>query len=317
MKKSNKNSSETAKSKPAEDSKIAEAQAKPEEKKAKPVASAKEQSKPEEKKAKPETAKSKPAEDSKTAKAQPQSAKEPPKPAEAQATTAKAKAESSTQAEPIKLNGLYAFKLSMSSIYDEKGRFIPVTLLKFKPWRVTQIKNQKKEGYNSVQLACQPQKNKRSSKPIIGQSSSAGFQKGAALLKEIRQDKLENIKPGQELSIHSLQKGDIVKLSSVSKGHGFSGLVKRWNFKGGPASHGAKTHRTSGSIGNRTEPARVMPGKKMAGHYGVEQVTLNNVQVVDVVSKEQLILVKGPVPGARNSLVYLRKKTSAEERQKS
>ena len=225
--------------------------------------------------------------------------------------TAKTK---TAQAEQIKLSGLYAFKLGMSSIYDEKGQFTPVTLLQMKPCFVSQIKTQKKEGYSSVQVACKPQKNNRVSKPLVAHLSAAGFKEGAAHVKEIRQSSTENIKVGQEVSINSLEKGDMVKLTGVSKGHGFAGVVKRWGFKGGPASHGAKTHRTTGSIGNRTEPARVMPGKKMPGHYGVEQVSIRNVKVVDVVPDEKLILVKGPVPGARNSLVYLHKSQPVEKR---
>lgn len=207
--------------------------------------------------------------------------------------------------EAVKLSGLYAFKLAMSSVYDEKGRFTPVTFLEVKPWMVSQVKRKEKEGYNSVQIACMPQKNNRSSKALKNHLSAAGFSEGARYVKEIRQDSVDNIEVGQPVSIHSVQKGDKVKLHSISKGHGFAGVVKRWGFKGGPASHGAKTHRTSGSIGNRTEPARVMPGKKMSGHYGVEKVSLRNVQVVDVIEEKNLIVVKGSVPGARNSLVFL------------
>ena len=202
----------------------------------------------------------------------------------------------------------------MSSIYDDKGHFTPVTLLQFKPWFVSQIKTQEKEGYSSVQVACKAQKNKRVSKALVKHLTSAGFKEGAAYIKEVRQDSTENIKVGQEVSINSLEKGDVVRLTGVSKGHGFAGVVKRWNFKGGPASHGSTTHRSSGSIGNRTEPARVMPGKKMAGHYGVEQMSIRNVKVMDVVSDEKLIIVKGAVPGARNSLVYLHKNQSVGKR---
>lgn len=207
--------------------------------------------------------------------------------------------------EAVKLSGLYAFKLSMSSIYDEKGRFTPVTFLQMKPWVVSQVKTKEKEGYNSVQVACVSQKNRRYAKALKNHLSKAGFSKGASHIREIRQESVENIEVGQPVSIHSVQKGDKVKLQAISKGHGFAGVVKRWGFKGGPASHGSKTHRSSGSIGNRTEPARVMPGKKMAGHYGVETVSLKNVKVMDVVSEENLIVVKGSVPGARNTLVFL------------
>ena len=212
-----------------------------------------------------------------------------------------------------KLSGLYAFKLKMSSLYDEKGHWIPVTFLKFEPWVVSQIKTPKKEGYSSVQIACKPQKNNRSSKALKNHLAPAGFKEGARYIREIRQAKVDPIKIGQKLSIHSLKKGDRVLVQAISKGHGFTGVVKRWGFKGGPASHGSSIHRTSGSIGNRTEPARVMPGKKMAGHYGVEQVSLKNVPVVDVVADDNLIIVKGPVPGARNGLVYLSLQQGSEK----
>ena len=207
--------------------------------------------------------------------------------------------------EAVKLSGLYAFKLSMSSIYDEKGQFTPVTFLQMKPWVVSQVKTKAKEGYNSVQVACVSQKNRRYAKALKNHLSKAGLSKGTSHIREIRQESVENIEVGQPVSIHSVEKGDKVKLQAISKGHGFAGVVKRWSFKGGPASHGAKTHRSSGSIGNRTEPARVMPGKKMAGHYGVETVSLKNVKVMDVISEENLIVVKGSVPGARNTLVFL------------
>ena len=212
----------------------------------------------------------------------------------------------------VKLNGLFAFKLGMSSIYDEKGRWTAVTLLKFRPWHVSQVKTVKKEGYTSIQLACTAQKNKRCSRALVRHLSPAGFKEGALHVREIRQKEVEGISPGQVLSIHSLQKGDVVSLSSVSKGHGFAGVVKRWGFKGGPASHGAKTHRTSGSIGNRTEPGRVQPGKKMAGRYGGEHTTLRSVKLLDVLENQNLLVVKGSVPGARNSLVYLRKAATAK-----
>ena len=207
----------------------------------------------------------------------------------------------------VKLSGFYAFKLAMSSVYSDKGQVIPVTFLGVKPWVVSQVKRKETEGYNSVQIACFPQKNNRVAKAQKKHLAGCGFAEGARYIREVRQDEVEGIEVGQLVSINSLQKGDRVKLQSISKGHGFAGVVKRWGFKGGPASHGAKTHRTSGSIGNRTEPARVMPGKKMPGHYGVEKVSVKNVQVVDVIPDKNLILVKGPVPGSRHSLVFLDK----------
>ncbi|MFN7262206.1 MAG: 50S ribosomal protein L3, partial [Pseudobdellovibrionaceae bacterium] len=110
---------------------------------------------------------------------------------------------------------------------------------------------------------------------------------------------------GVQVSIDSLKKGDVVKITGRSKGHGFAGSVKRWNFAGGPASHGSKFHRRPGSVGNRTWPGRVMPGKRFPGHYGDEAITVKNVEIVEVLQSEGVVMVKGPVPGARNSLVKL------------
>ena len=210
----------------------------------------------------------------------------------------------------VKLSGLYLFKLGMSSLYNEKGEVQPVTLLRFQPWVVSQLKDKKRDAYSGLQLASGPQKNKRCSKALIKHLKPAGFKEGAAFVRELRQPLPEGVKVGQPVSIHSLQKGDRVTLSGISKGAGFAGVVKRWGFKGGPASHGAKTHRGSGSIGNRTEPGRVMPGKKMAGHKGARRVSFRNVRVLEVT--EDMVVVKGAVPGARNALVYLHKTASAK-----
>ena len=207
----------------------------------------------------------------------------------------------------VKLEGLFAFKMSMSTFYNEKGESVPVTALKYEPCRVSQIKSQQKESYEAVQVAFKAQKNKRCSKALIGHLKPSGFKEGARFVKEIRQTVPKGIQQGQELSIESLKKGDIVKISAQSKGRGFSGVMKRWNFAGGKASHGSKSHRRIGSIGQHTEPARVFPGRKMPGQYGFKKISRLKVPIVDVLPEEGIIFVKGPVPGARNTLVSLRK----------
>ncbi len=207
----------------------------------------------------------------------------------------------------INLDGLFAFKMSMTTFYNDKGENVPVTALKYEPSYISQIKTQEKESYQAVQVAFKAQKNKRCSKSLIGHLTPAGFKEGARFVREIRQNLPENIKIGQDISIESLKKGDLVKISSLSKGKGFSGVMKKWNFRGGKASHGSKSHRRTGSIGQHTEPARVMPGRKMPGQYGFKQVSRLKVPVVDVLPEEGIIFVKGPVPGARNTLVSLRK----------
>lgn len=220
-------------------------------------------------------------------------------------TGAEASAENSTTGQGLKLNGLFAFKEGMSTIYNDQGEAVPVTVLRYEPWIVSQIKTNDTDGYDAVQLACQPKKAKNSTSAEKGHLSKAGFENGARFVKELRQELPAGASIGTSLSIDSLVKGDFVKITSKSKGKGFAGSMKRWNFAGGPASHGSKFHRRPGSSGNRTWPGRVMPGKKFPGHLGNETVTVRNVEVVEINSAESVLLVKGPVPGARNTLVKL------------
>jgi large subunit ribosomal protein L3 len=205
----------------------------------------------------------------------------------------------------LKLDGLFAFKEGMATVYNEQGEAIPVTVLRYEPWVVAQVKTKKNDGYEAIQLACRPKKSKNTTQAEKGHLKNTGFENGAHYVKELRQALPEGASVGSSVSIESLSKGDIVKMTSKSKGHGFAGSVKRWNFAGGPASHGSKFHRRPGSVGNRTWPGRVMPGKKLPGHYGDETITVRNVEIVDVIPSESVLMVKGPVPGARNSLVKL------------
>ncbi len=205
----------------------------------------------------------------------------------------------------LKLEGLFAFKEGMATIYNEKGEAVPVTVLRYEPWVVSQIKTEDKDGYSALQVACRPKKAKNSSKSEEGHFKKAGLETGAQFVRELRQSVPSDAKLGAQVSIESLKQGDFVKLTGTSKGHGFTGVMKRWNFAGGPAAHGSKFHRRPGSSGNRTWPGRVMPGKKFPGHYGDETITVRNVQVVQVLPEENVLMVKGPVPGARNSLVRL------------
>ncbi len=205
----------------------------------------------------------------------------------------------------LKLNGLFAFKEGMATIYNDQGEAVPVTVLRYEPWFVAQVKTTENDGYDAIQLACRPKKAKNVSKAIKNHLTKAGFENGAQFVKELRQTMPEGAAIGNQLSIESLSVGDIVKITSKSKGHGFCGSVKRWSFAGGPASHGSKFHRQPGSSGNRTWPGRVMPGKKFPGHWGDENITVKNVQVVQVIPSENVVMVKGPVPGARNTLVKL------------
>jgi len=212
---------------------------------------------------------------------------------------------SSENTSGLKLNGLYAFKEGMATIYNDQGEAVPVTVLRYEPWVVSQVKTNEADGYEAVQLACAPKKAKNSTAAEKGHFSKAGLESGAKFVKEMRQSLPADVAVGAQVSIDSLAKGDVFKITSKSKGRGFQGSVRRWNFAGGPASHGSKFHRRPGSSGNRTWPGRVMPGKKFPGHWGDETITVRNVEVVQVIPSENVLMVRGPVPGARNTLVKL------------
>ena len=224
---------------------------------------------------------------------------------EQQVTADAGTAEQSAASSGVKLRGLFLKKVGMTSVYGDAGEMIPVTVLKMEPWVVTQLKTNEKDGYEAVQIASGPKKAVRTSNAERGHLKKAGFENGAQFIREIRQELAGDLKVGSQVAIDTFAKGDVVKVTSTSKGKGFAGSVRRYGFAGGPASHGSKFHRQPGSSGNRTWPGRVMPGKRFPGHLGADTVTVNNVKVVDVLHDENVILVKGPVPGARNSLVKL------------
>lgn len=204
----------------------------------------------------------------------------------------------------VQLNGLFAFKVGMSAIY-EAGERIPVTILKYEPLVVSQVKTKEKEGYAALQVAFVPSRATRVTGAQKAKLSKAGFENGAKFVRELRGDVAAEV--GQKVGLDTLKKGDTVKITSRSRGRGFAGAVERWNFNGGPATHGSGFHRRPGSVGNRTWPGRVIPGKRMAGHYGDETTTIKNVKIVDVIPEENVLMVRGSVPGARNSLVRLMK----------
>ncbi len=225
-----------------------------------------------------------------------------------EATTEAATADSSSPS-GVKLQGLFAFKEGMTTVYNDKGEAVPVTVLRYEPWVVTQVKTIENDGYTSIQVGCRPRKAKNTNLAEKGHLKGAGFENGAQWVREVRQALPDGVAVGQKVSIDSLALGDIVRITGTSKGRGFQGSQRRWNFAGGPASHGSKFHRRPGSVGNRTWPGRVMPGKKFPGHWGDETISVKNVKVVGVLPTEGVLLVKGPVPGARNSIVRLAKES--------
>lgn len=215
--------------------------------------------------------------------------------------------QSNSTAGDVKLNGIFAHKVGMSSVYTEAGQSIPVTVLQIGSWKVTQVKTVEKDGYNAIQITSFGRRLDKTNKSEITRLKAVNDKEGGQISREIRVDSVEGFSVGQVVSSESLQKGDVVKLTGTSKGRGFAGAMRRWNFAGGPASHGSKFHRRPGSAGTRTWPGLVLPGKRSPGHYGDETISIRNVQVVEVNAADGVILVKGPVPGARNGLVRLLK----------
>jgi large subunit ribosomal protein L3 len=203
------------------------------------------------------------------------------------------------------LTGLYAFKVGMTQVNDDKGQMVPVTVLRYEPWVVSQIKTKENDGYEAVQIACRGRKESRSPKAQRDHLKNSGLKGGAYFVHEIRGSIPQGAAVGVPVSVSCLKKGDTVKATARSKGKGFQGSVKRWNNHGGPGAHGSTFHRQPGSSGNRTWPGRIMKGKHFPGHLGDEITTVTNLEIVDVLADENLILVKGSVPGARESLVRL------------
>ncbi len=207
-----------------------------------------------------------------------------------------------------KTMGLLGKKIGMTRIYNQMGAIIPVTVIEAGPCKVLQVKSETTDGYNAIQVGFGEKKSQRVNKPLaghFGKTDSDGFYN----CREFRVQNPEEYQAGQEISLDDIFKtGDIIDVQGASKGKGFQGVMKRHGFSGGPGGHGSKFHRRPGSIGCSAWPARVVKGKKMPGRMGNATVLKKNVVVVDVRGDENLILVKGPVPGAKEGLLKLFRK---------
>ena len=204
--------------------------------------------------------------------------------------------------------GILGYKIGMTQIFDEDGLVVPVTVVKAGPCYVTQIKTKEADGYDAVQLAFGDIKEKRLTKPLLGHFKKAGVSPKRHLV-EFDFGADHGLKVGDEIKVDILQPGKAVKVSGITKGKGFQGVVKRHGFGGGPKTHGQSDRlRAPGSIGQSSYPSRVFKGMKMAGRMGGKRQTLVNVKVVKVDPENNLLFLKGAVPGARNSLVEIRTK---------
>ena len=203
--------------------------------------------------------------------------------------------------------GILGRKLGMTRIFSTDGSAVPVTVIQAGPCPVIQVKTVEKEGYNAVQLAFDAGKAKHVGKAMQGHFAKAGdglFR----TLREIRLTAPAALAVGEKVTVAHFAAGDRVRVTGTSIGKGYQGVMRRWNFGGSKDTHGCeKVHRSGGSIGHNTEPGKVMKGKKMAGHWGNERVTQPSLLVVAVRPEDNVILVRGCVPGPRNGLVMVRK----------
>ena len=205
------------------------------------------------------------------------------------------------------MSGIIGKKLGMTQIFDEAGAVVPVTVIEAGPCPVVQVRSAAKDGHTAVQLGFGRQKDKRASRAEKGHALKAGLDAAPAVLKEFRFD--ENApEVGATVTVDGFERGGRVKVTGVTKGRGFQGVVKRHGFGGGRASHGAtRVHRAPGSIGAGTNPSRVIKGKRMPGHMGDEQQTVRNLRVAKIDAERNLIYVRGAVPGPTNGYVFITK----------
>lgn len=204
------------------------------------------------------------------------------------------------------MNEIIGKKVGMTQVFDEKGRQFNVTVLEVGPCSVVQVKTIEKDGYSAAQLGFGPQKKQRLNKPALGHLEKAGVEP-LRVLREVEVGEGEEVKAGDQVTAALFEGVEYVDVTGTSKGRGFQGVVKRYNFGGGRATHGSGTHRGPGSIGMKVSPARVFKGKKMPGHMGSDRVTTQNLRVVQVRPDDNVILVEGAVPGPAGGLVMVRK----------
>lgn len=205
------------------------------------------------------------------------------------------------------IEGLIGKKVGMTQTFDEKGNVIPVSVITAGPCTVIQKKSPERDGYCAVQVGLMNEKeSKKMNKPQTGHFSKAGIPP-TRTLREFRCSPTEEIKEGDQFSVDIFEAGEKVNIIGVSKGKGFAGVMKRWGFKGGKATHGSMFHRRPGSVGASASPSRVFKGTKLPGHMGHERVTVQNLTVVETDLEKNLLVVKGAVPGAVGGYLLIKK----------
>ncbi len=205
------------------------------------------------------------------------------------------------------MNAILGEKLGMTQVFDDQSRAIPVTVIKAGPVRVVQVKSEDSDGYPAVQIGFQELAVHKAARPAVGHFAKAGLPPHRHVV-EVRVDDASEYEPGQEIKVTDVfEKGTMTDVAGVTRGKGFSGVIKRHNFSGQGASHGAhKVHRAPGAIGACATPSRVFRGKKLPGRMGGERRTVQNLEVVEIDEGRDLLLVKGSVPGPKGTIVVIR-----------
>jgi large subunit ribosomal protein L3 len=201
---------------------------------------------------------------------------------------------------------LFGTKLGMSRFFLDEGKSIPVTIVKVTPCVVVQKKTSEKDGYEAIQVGFGPQKESRLTKPLRGHLKKAG-ERYFRHLREIQVESADAFELGQEIRSDIFSIGDQVAVTGRSKGRGFAGVIKRWGFGGGRATHGSRSHRVPGSIGSSSDPSHVWKGKKLPGRMGDRKTTVRNLVIVDVRPDMDVIALRGAVPGSKNSVIQIRR----------
>lgn len=202
------------------------------------------------------------------------------------------------------MTGILGRKLGMTQVFDESGRMYPVTVVEAGPCCVVQIKTKERDGYEAVKVGFGEMKKEKN----VNKAMKGIFKKvGVGLYRLLKEFPMSDLKVGEMITVEKFQKGDVISVSGVSKGKGFQGVMKRHNYKGGPASHGSMFYRAPGSIGASSFPSRVWKNKGLPGHMGSEVVTVKNLKIVDVKAEQNLLLILGAVPGSKGTYLEIRK----------
>lgn len=203
------------------------------------------------------------------------------------------------------INAIYGKKVGMTQVWTEDDRVVAVTVIQAEPNKVCQVKTTETDGYEAVQLGFGAIKAKKVNKPMAGHFAKQGVEP-TRYLREVRVENASEYKPGDKQTVAAFADVKKVDVTGVSKGKGFQGVIRRHGFGGGPGGHGSHFHRAPGSIGMCATPSRVLKGMRMAGHMGCDTVTVKNLDIVRIDEDQNLILVKGAVPGGKNALVRVR-----------